>query len=119
LHYAGMHRFALTVVHCSEGLHDYGQVQEGDEAAELLAALDAREAGVLRSTADVIARHEGVEVEVRVATGRPADALARESLRADLVVVGSRGRGAFAGMLLGSVSAEVLQRARCPVAVIR
>ena len=44
--------------------------------------------------------------------------LADGSEHAGLVVVGSRGRGEFAGLLLGSVSQEVLQRARCPVVVV-
>ncbi len=60
-----------------------------------------------------------VDVETRVVPGRPADILAEASQHAALVVVGSRGRGGFRGLLLGSVSRSVLHRAASPVVVVR
>ena len=51
--------------------------------------------------------------------GHPVEALVRQSENACLVVVGSRGRGGFRGLLLGSVSQGVLHRAHCPVAIVR
>jgi nucleotide-binding universal stress UspA family protein len=46
-------------------------------------------------------------------------ALVEASRQASVIVVGSRGLNAFTGMLLGSVSHEVLHRAQCPVVVVR
>lgn len=60
----------------------------------------------------------GVEVTVEVHHGRAADTLVDVAQGADLLVVGSRGRGGFRGMLLGSVSQRVLGRATCPVGVL-
>ncbi|WP_235522431.1 universal stress protein [Cellulomonas sp. Root137] len=60
----------------------------------------------------------GVTVERVVQHGDARQTLIAESRSASLVVVGSRGRGGFAGLLLGSVSQAVLHHADCPVAVL-
>ncbi|GAA3626563.1 universal stress protein [Microlunatus ginsengisoli] len=64
---------------------------------------------------------EGVAgVRTRVVDASPiAAALIEAAEGADLLVVGSRGHGAFAGMLLGSVSLHAVTHARCPVTVVR
>ena len=62
-----------------------------------------------------------VAVTWRTAVGQPADAIAARAraLEADLIVVGTRGRGPLATSLLGSVSAGVIDRAPCPVLIAR
>ena len=62
---------------------------------------------------------EGIDVEQRVVGGGGAHALLESCADADLVVVGSRGRGGFKGLLLGSVSQQVVLHAPCPVVVVR
>lgn len=64
-------------------------------------------------------RYPDVTVHPRIVPGRPARHLLDECDNAQLVVVGSRGRGGFAGMLLGSVSTAVVHAARIPVIVAR
>lgn len=64
-------------------------------------------------------KYPDVDVRTHVVRGHPVDILASESEGAELVVVGSRGRGGFSGLLMGSVSHGVLHRAQSPVAVVR
>jgi nucleotide-binding universal stress UspA family protein len=69
--------------------------------------------------ADVRDRYPHIDVDIRVVRGPAAVVLTRESADASLLVIGSRGRGGFRGMLLGSVSHKVLETATSPVMVIR
>jgi len=94
---------------------DYGfpvVLEDVDLAAEAQAVVDQTIAEVLGSAPDV-------PVVTEVHQGHPAMILVDSSQGADLLVVGSRGHGAFAGMLLGSVSEYCVTHATCPVLVIR
>ncbi len=83
-----------------------------DFAAATLAALQ-------RDIAAAVAEHPEVDVAATVVQGSPGEALIEASDRVDLLVVGSRGRGGFSGLLLGSVSDRVVRHAHCPVLVTR
>ncbi|MES9523576.1 universal stress protein [Streptomyces capoamus] len=69
--------------------------------------------------ADVLGADAAGSVRTRVVHGNPADVLLRAADGAEVLVVGSRGRGGFARALLGSVSQHVSQHARCPVVIVR
>jgi nucleotide-binding universal stress UspA family protein len=61
----------------------------------------------------------GVEVRSSIGRGTAAGVLLEAARGADLLVVGSRGLGGFAGLLLGSVSAKMASHSPCPVVIVR
>lgn len=64
-------------------------------------------------------KYPDTAVEQVVTRDRPAHGLIEQAARAQLVVVGSRGRGERAGLVLGSVGNAVVHRSPCPVAIVR
>jgi nucleotide-binding universal stress UspA family protein len=71
------------------------------------------------TVADVAGQqNKPVEIETRVVQGHPAQVLIEAADGAQLLVLGTRGHGTFAGMLLGSVSQHCVQHAPCPVVVV-
>lgn len=70
------------------------------------------------SLADERARHPRVHVEQVLVRDAPTRALLEEAAKAQLVVAGSRGRGGFRGLLLGSTSQALIYHSPCPVAVV-
>ncbi|MFA1541781.1 universal stress protein [Actinomadura monticuli] len=83
---------------------------------EILAG-DARRL-LAESLAGWRSKYPEVEVVAEAVRGRPGSVLTEASARADLLVVGSRGHGGFAGLLLGSVGQAMLHRAHSPVAIV-
>ncbi|MEU5439904.1 MULTISPECIES: universal stress protein [Streptomyces] len=69
--------------------------------------------------ADVLGAEAAGSVRTHVVHGNAADVLLRAAEGAEVLVVGSRGRGGFARALLGSVSQHVSQHASCPVVIVR
>jgi len=61
---------------------------------------------------------DSVEVHTHIEEGDPVTVLLDHALRADLLVLGNKGRGAFASALLGSVAQRCGHHARCPVVLV-
>jgi nucleotide-binding universal stress UspA family protein len=91
----------------------FGYVCSNDELAE------AVQEALVAETSDLLARFASVPVEFRVLHAAPAESLIRCSQTARMLVVGSRGRGGFSQLALGSVSEQCVRHAACPVLVTR
>jgi nucleotide-binding universal stress UspA family protein len=120
----------LRVVHAVGSalpLGDVGVGHAGIAAPAVLASEDverlaaaARSEGerVIGASLDAAGATAGDDVERVVVEGPAARVLIETGRGSDLLVVGSRGRGGFAGLLLGSVSQQCVQHPPCPVVVL-
>ena len=90
------------------------------ETSRLEAEIRAAEERDVRDARERLSR-AGLNVETAVLRGRPAAAINERAraMRADLIVVGSRGHGRIGSMLLGSISSELIDHAPAPVLVAR
>jgi nucleotide-binding universal stress UspA family protein len=88
------------------------------DAGELTARAQQAAEEAVAEASDRLGDSKPASVAVKVFTGYPAQALIDASKEADLVVVGSRGTGGFAELVLGSVSSQVAHHAVCPVVIV-
>jgi nucleotide-binding universal stress UspA family protein len=94
----------------------FGSFPWGADTTQMVENADA----VLQKTlSEVLGDSTQITVDARVVEGNAAKVLIDLSGSADLLVVGCRGYGGFAGLLLGSVSQQVVAHAQCSVVVVR
>ncbi len=117
---AGMRQAALTVLTVIPAVaspYTGNPLSVPNAEEEVNKARQATEEAVAKS-ASGLAGPQPTSVTVKIFTGFPARELVDASRDADLVVVGSRGVGGFATLLLGSVSSQVAHHAECPVVIV-
>lgn len=107
----------LRIVHVldfdwNDARYDFGG-DHAERARELAETITATAARTVRTVAPA------ADTETEIQFGHPVARLLAASDGADLLVLGNRGRGGFAGLLLGSVSQRVATHAHCPVVVVR
>jgi nucleotide-binding universal stress UspA family protein len=119
---AGLRKSSLRLVHAWQLGHvaagflaaPYPAV--GEDIDDLRAAAEKSLEATLREVAPAPLH---VDLELHAVEGAPAEVLVDESNNAELLVIGSRGLGGFAGLLLGSVSQQCAHHAACPVVIVR
>jgi nucleotide-binding universal stress UspA family protein len=94
----------------------YGSFPWGADTTQMA---ENAEAMLQKTLNEVLGDSPPVPVDAKVAEGNAAKVLIDLAGSADLLVVGCRGHGGFAGLLLGSVSQQVVAHAKCNVVVVR
>ena len=107
----------LRIVHVFEWDRWSARYDSGTENVDVCRRLADAVVAEAETQARMIA--PAVRIEVSALAGSPAPGLLDAATDAGLLVLGSRGRGGFAGLLLGSVSRRVATHANCPVVVVR
>ena len=88
------------------------------DSFDLLTEVERMQGDAIDSAVEA-ADHPDVEVRRTLVKGRAADTLMRIADGADMLVVGNRGRGGFAGLRLGSVSQAIAHHSPCPLVIVR
>ncbi len=121
--YAARHGGRVHAVHAVHARHDEGASMPVPTVSPRTWTTADPHPAARELLADVVApwtmKFPTIDVETTVVDGSAPWALIQASKGAGMVVVGSRGHGGFAGLLLGSVSQALLRHADCPVAVVR
>ncbi|MCM4085169.1 universal stress protein [Paractinoplanes hotanensis] len=110
-------RVPLHIVHAYEWDWHESRFDIGNEYIDVARAIADATVSAARDRARAVA--PGIEIEIKTIIGHAVPGLLSASHDAALLVVGNRGRGGFAGLLLGSVSQRVAIHAPCPVVVVR
>jgi nucleotide-binding universal stress UspA family protein len=112
---ADRHGSRLMIAHSWKA--SYRLPSEGAERGDDIHQVDAET--VLDKAVEAAREVSGGDIDHRLIKGGAVDSLVDLSRAADLIVVGSRGRGGFASMLLGSVAHAVASHAHCPTVIVR
>ena len=115
---AAVHHMPLTVLTVHQAVRDvYGSASHyGDDAALTDKAKEAAQAETDQVLASVGAQPESVTVTA--VHGLPVDELIKASQGADMLVLGRRGQGGFARLMMGSVTDQVSRHAHCAVLIV-
>jgi len=118
---AGQRHATLTLVHVFESLfYGYGPVGlAGGYAISEERLRESAEHMLAEVASDIESSHPGVKVESCLETGGVATRLIEQSEDAQMTVLGSRGMGGFASLMLGSVSTHVATYGHGPIIVVR
>ncbi|WP_031518598.1 universal stress protein [Streptomyces sp. NRRL F-5123] len=119
VHYAGLTGGVVTAVTAWDFPPMHGARWMPPSSTDAATLEERSRKRLTDAVAEVVGERGPVEVQADVRYGAPARVLLDAAKGASLLVVGSRGLGGVSGLLLGSVAQHCVQRADCPVVVIR